>query len=420
MNRYLKIGLLLAASISLPSAVNGSQWSAEVGYESRIYQHSGPQGQAKIHPSLRFEGEYYKGWKDGLESFTFSPILVVDVQDGERSHFDIREFSWVHVDDGWELRGGIRTVFWGVMETRHLVDIINQTDQVMNLDGEDKLGQPMINLSIDQSWGTLDFYLMSFFRDRTFIGPDGRLRGPLVVDVDNPKFESSNKRSRIEGAVRWHQYFGDFDIALSHFSGIGRAPTFELAGSVVGVTFVPNGLVTPVYAVVDQTGIEMQYMYEGWAFKLEAISHYGHAGRYSATAFGFEFTQSGLYDTRLDLGWVVEYSYDGRDESAPVGVPEHDLTVATRWALNDVDASEALLGVVVDSQSDELVFFLEASKRLGEYWKVYIESRIFVGGKPLPHDLVSVLAELSSPDSQNKLGYLQDEDFLRIEFVRYF
>lgn len=418
--RYFRVGLYFVLGVWLPVGVNAAEWSAEIGYESSFYLHSGPQGQAKMHPSLRLEGEYYRDWKGGQESFTFSPLLALDVQDSERTHWDIKELAWIHVDDGWELRSGIRTVFWGVMETRHLVDIINQTDQVMNFDGEDKLGQPMVNLSIDQSWGTLDLYVMSFFRDRTFAGKDGRLRGPLIVDTDNPRFESANKRSRIEGAIRWHQYFGDFDIALSHFSGTGREPVFELQGTLVGTTFTPNGMVTPVYPVIDQTGLELQYIYEGWALKAEAIHHYGYAGRYSAAAFGFEFTQSGLYDSRIDLGWVVEYSYDGREERAPVGTPEYDLAIATRWSLNDVESSEMLIGVIADERSDELVFFLEGSRRLGEYWKLIVESRIFVGGDPLPHDLPSVLAQLSNADSDNKLGYLQEEDFLKVELVRYF
>ena len=67
-------------------------------------------------------------------------------------------------------------MFWGVTELRHLVDIINQTDLVENLDGEQKLGQPMVQLTLLKDWGTLDFFAMPYFRERTFTGPDGRPR----------------------------------------------------------------------------------------------------------------------------------------------------------------------------------------------------------------------------------------------------
>ena len=404
------VGLGLLAAICFATGTTAEEWSGEIGLESRVYQHSGPQGQSKLHPSVRVEAEYYNDWNDGRDSFTFSPMAVFDVQDGDRTHWTIGELAWIHVDDNWELRTGIRTVFWGVTETRHLVDIINQTDLVMDVDGEDKIGQPMINLSFERSWGTLDLFLMSIFEERTFPGADGRLRGPLVVDTDNALFESSNKKHRLEGAVRWHQYYGDFDIAVSHFSGNGREPVYLLNGTVL----------TPVYPVIDQTGLELQYIYEGWALKLEAISHYGSAGRYGATVFGFEHTLTGIYDSRVDLGWVVEYSYDGRGDATPPGVLEHDLTIATRWMLNDVDASELLTGVVLDERSQEWVFFFEGSRRLGEYWKLVLESQIFMGGDPLPQDLPSVLAQLGSLDPDNKLGYLQNEDFVKIEVIRYF
>ena len=42
---------------------------------------------------------------------------------------------------------GVRRVFWGVAESNHLVDVINQTDAIENPDQEDKLGQPMLNLA---------------------------------------------------------------------------------------------------------------------------------------------------------------------------------------------------------------------------------------------------------------------------------
>ena len=46
------------------------------------------------------------------------------------------------------MRLGLRKVYWGVTESQHLVDVINQTEGVENLDGEDKLGQPMLNLAL--------------------------------------------------------------------------------------------------------------------------------------------------------------------------------------------------------------------------------------------------------------------------------
>ena len=77
------------------------------------------------------------------------------------------------------------------MESRHRVDYINQTDGVEDVDGEDKLGQPMLNLGLQRDWGDLNFFYLPYFRERTFPGTKGRLRAPLVVDTDRARYEAS-------------------------------------------------------------------------------------------------------------------------------------------------------------------------------------------------------------------------------------
>ena len=76
-----------------------------------------------------------------------------DSQDDERSHADLREAYWGYESDDWDVIIGVNKVFWGVTESRHLVDVINQTDLVEDIDQEDKLGQPMINIATQRNWG---------------------------------------------------------------------------------------------------------------------------------------------------------------------------------------------------------------------------------------------------------------------------
>ena len=74
---------------------------------------------------------------------------------------------------------------WGVTETNHRVDIINQTDFTEGFDGEEKLGQPMIKISFERPWGLLDVYALLGFRERNFSGTKGRLRLPLSINEKN-------------------------------------------------------------------------------------------------------------------------------------------------------------------------------------------------------------------------------------------
>ena len=58
----------------------------------------------------------------------------------------------------------------GVTESRHLVDVLNQVDGVEDIDEEDRLGQPMINISTQRDWGSVDLFVLPGFRERTFAG----------------------------------------------------------------------------------------------------------------------------------------------------------------------------------------------------------------------------------------------------------
>ena len=88
-------------------------------------------------------------WDADSQRFTFTPFFRHDFADDERTHHDIREALWMTWESDWELRAGIGKVFWGVTESLHLVDVINQTDFVESLDGEEKLGFSVANANKD-------------------------------------------------------------------------------------------------------------------------------------------------------------------------------------------------------------------------------------------------------------------------------
>ena len=77
-----------------------------------------------------------------------------------------------------------------------------------------------------------------------------------------------------------------------------------------------QGVLRPFYPVIDQTGLDAQAIVGDWAWKLEAVSSSGYEGRYSAYNAGFERSLVGVLGGRGDLGLVVEYMFDDRDERA--------------------------------------------------------------------------------------------------------
>ncbi|KZY40725.1 MULTISPECIES: hypothetical protein [unclassified Oleiphilus] len=373
----------------------------ELGFQARTFVEEGLADQSQFQSSLSGQIEFDTSLGQG--DFVAKVFGRYDFEDDERTHFDLREALWTYYGDSWELQAGVGKVFWGVTESMHLVDIVNQSDSVENPDGEDKLGQAMLKFSLERDWGTIDLFWLPYFRERTFVGEDGRLSAsPLPVSNDEASYASGAQEWHSDFAVRYSHYVGELEFALSHFSGTSREASFR-----------PNATfseLVPHYHLIDQTGIELQYIYDSWLLKFEGITNsgfgdaLGRKGRYSAAVFGFEYTQVGIFESSADLGWVLEYMFDDRKEHATHAF-ERDIFAGWRYAFNDEDSSEILTGVIFDPRTEELMFSFEANKRLASDLKLNIEARVFHGAES---------------DDQLKTYGLRDEDYLELELVKYF
>jgi hypothetical protein len=346
--------------------------------------------------SVVAQPELYHEWENG-SSFIATPFARIDSVDAERSHFDIRELNYQWVHDTWELRIGIGKVFWGVTEFVHLVDIINQTDLVEHIDGEEKLGQPMAHLSLAREWGVMDMFILPYFRERTFPGRRGRLRSRIVVDTDKAKYESSAEQYNIDLALRYSRTVGAWDFGIYHFAGTGREPTFLLKINSEG-----RLRLAPFYEQINQTGLDVQSVIGNWLYKLETLYRTGQGDGFFACVGGFEYTFINMASSGIDLGLIGEWAYDDRDNPYKTGF-DNDLMAGARMAFNDAASTEALMGIIQDLNSTGTAFTLEASRRITDHWKISIDA-FFV---------------LDSSDSDT-IYDLRNDDYLQLELSYYF
>ena len=370
--------------------------SGNISIEARHFIHDG------LYPdqrsgglSLSLQPELRKRWDNDRKSFTFIPFLRWDDKDNERTHADIRQLDGVVASGDWEYQMGISKVFWGVTESQHLVDIINQTDSVENVDGEDKLGQPMLRVSRMMDNGSLGLYVLPYFRERTFSGATARLRSPLVVDTDNPIYESSDEEKHIDYALRWNQTIDDIDLGLSWFQGTSREPDFQVSRT--------GRSLTPYYRQIKQVGLDVQYTSEAWLWKLEALRRDNKDTGYTAAVGGFEYTFTGINDSSADLGAIAEYHLDSRDEKASTPF-QNDIFLGGRFSLNDAQSTELLAGSVFDLDHQSKTFRVEASRRIGDDIKVNLEAQ----------------AITSTSEEDATLHSLRADDFIQLEIQRFF
>lgn len=428
--RLLPLCLLLCAAAA-QAGVRG-----ELGVEATGYTQPAAQGQDDAGASVWLKPN---AWHDaGAHRFEATLFARGDSLDEERTHTDVREAFWSwrtgfsgnnQTGDGsLELRAGVRQVFWGVTEGTHLVDIVNQTDSVDALDGEQKLGQPMLGLALERGAHALDVALLAGARERTFAGRDGRLRLPLLVDRSLTAFESGNGRSRIDGALRYQYNDNGLRLGLSLFGGNAREPELHpvvdpaqlVYSGGMPVAFAPGyqPVLAPFYPVILQAGIDAQYTAGDWLWKLEAIERIGQLDPFQAVDAGFEYTQVGalsLRDGSIDIGWLAELLWDSRDNVATTPF-EHDLLLGARFAFNDTASSELLASLIVDLHSSEQLWSLEGSRRFGDSLKLALETRVFAG-MPAPQD---AFAFLVTPDSDHKLRPLAHDDYLRLSLTWFF
>ena len=379
MNAASKTTLLVLGLLGGSSAVAG-EWDltgfAELN--SRVFGNDGrnPEQHDGAGSSLAVQTELY--WQGDGNRTRFSAVGFgrLDAEDDERSHLDLRELNFGVTGNGWDVNVGVNKTFWGVTEARHLVDVINQTDLVEDIDEEAKLGQPMLNLNLDRDFGRIEMYVLPRFRERTFPGSDGRLRSPLPVDADAAIYESRDGNRHKDVALRYSHYFGNLDVGAYVFDGTAREPRFEFSGD--------GQRLVPVYEPMQQFGLDLQLTGDAWLLKLEAIARDSVSDSFVASVAGIEYTFFGVSDNGADIGVLFEYLYDGRSELAPPTVYDNDIFLGTRLALNDVGDTSVLAGAVIDTQTHEAFLNIEASRRFGD--RLTLDGRLRMFGNARPGD----------------------------------
>lgn len=396
--------------------------------------------------------EFFQGWDDGKQRIVGELFQRYDAQDEARTHGDVRELYYQVIADDFEFRLGARRVYWGVTESRHLVDIVNQSDFVENIDNEDKLGQPMMNLALIREAGTLDLILMPYQRARTWPGVEGHPRLPFPVHAHDAMYETTRAQNHLDYAARYAGSFGPLDVGLAYFDGTAREPRLlpclqqgsrdangdPVPGTGTGpncdvfagvpssdvpeqiipalqqlglaptpeqvqAAILDNLVLVPYYDRLRQVSLDAQYVTGSMALKLEALRRKQQERWTWAAVTGFEYTIGDVWGSGTDIGLLAEYLYDERDEFLGV-LTDDELFAGTRIALNDVAGSQLLAGVIASRRdAGNRLVGIEASRRLTDDWRLALESRLF-----------------SAMSEDGVDAFLEDQDFVTLTLERFF
>ena len=137
-------------------------------------------------------------------------------------------------------------------------------------------------------------------------------------------------------------------------------------------------------------------------WKFEGIYRSGQGPSYGSATGGFEYTFFDLSGKGADLGVLLEYLWDSRGADAPVPF-ENDVFAGVRLALNDVQSTELLPGVIFALSENAWLYTLEASRRIGDSWKLSVEGQAFNNIFP-----------------QGSFFSLREDDFIQVELAHFF
>ena len=389
-SKYALIGLVSCLT-ALPAAALEIEVDGNVELEARLFPDEGALP-AMEQNFMAIAGELELGLysRDNTHAIIVKPFGRYDQRDHERSHADLREAKYRYVNNAIELTIGADKEFWGVTEFVHLVDIINQTDNVEGTDGEAKLGQLMVKASYASPYGTFTAYALPHFRIRQFADPEtGRPNYGFTVDDETVHFESgetSGDARRVDDyALRYKHSIGAIDIGLSFFDGTAREPQLLLAAP---PSAGRQAVMQAFYAYRRQAGLDVQATLGPWLVKLEALqetqNYYQGALPTLASPFeevttnratgGIEYSFYNVFNSGTDIGLVAEYMWDERELDAPHPFA-NDFGIGLRWTANDVQSTAVLIGTIIDLDSDSSVISLEAERRIGSNFKAIVEAR---------------------------------------------
>ncbi len=431
------------ALLALPLAAEAIEFRPRLEAEGRwFYQAEDEGGDAPLLGSVAGTLEAFVSWGDN-QRLVGEFFGRWDENDDARTHGDIRELYYQQSGEDFEFRLGLRRVFWGVTESRHLVDIVNQSDFVENISNELKLGQPMASFAAVRDAGTLELFLMPVQRERTFPGDEGWPRLPFPVAESETTYESKDEDRHIDYAVRYAGSFGPVDFGLAWFDGTARDPRLDpcvkrgaggtyWTGSPTDLTCPPTA-VTPVtpppvpppppfdpaqveaeiraatilvprYDLLRQASIDAQYVAGSMAWKVEAVRRKLLGEVTWGTVAGFEYTFGDIAGSGIDVGVLGEYLCDEKDDALNALVDD-EVFAGVRLALNDVAGTTLLAGALASRDDGKSRRYgIEGSGRLNDDWKLSAEARLFS----------------KWPKADPATGFLAEQDFVTVTLERFF
>ena len=347
--------------------------------ELRVEQDGEVTSEASWHPRKAA----FSGQKNNFLHLETRPELAIYGDNGEiliqpriisgsagNGFVDIREGHFTTRLGKADILLGNTIVFWGKTESYNPVNVINATDYSRGLMRSEKRGAPMLRLSWPLGPGRIDLLTIGFI-ENIYPGASSRER-PSPQILKNATFSSGANSGNLANALRWSGYFGGVDLGLSWFHGTGTSPRMLLQA---------NDKLKPDYSRITQAAMDIQYIRNASALKMELIHRSGQYNRfgvtesYQAGVIGIEHNFYDIDGSGDDIILIAEYANDSRMGRSHSGF-QNDFTFGARWLWNDVKDTEFSSLLTHDLDNAGKILRLSFNRRIDDQLTFEVSSRL--------------------------------------------
>ena len=365
---YFILGLFLTFNTTAISSNNDWEINHEIVFEIREFHKQEAYSNQKNTYSSYYKSELFITISDN-SNFISEPYFRYDHNDKNRTLFDLKVNKFTYFKDNYEIKFGIDEVFWGITESKNIVDIINSNDSTAG-DLKEKLGQPLLAYTFfSDNIGYMDFYYLPQLIKSSQISQEGRLRFSNPTENYGHIYSGGSGEKVPSWAFKWEKNIGISDFSIQGFRGNSRENSITpiLEGTTIKYF--------PAYERISQLGTYAQLVSGPIIYKLEAIKRNGQKNsknirkNFFSYTFGIEYLYNRLFEKKWDISTFIEYSNDDRNNDS-LDILQNDLFIAARLVFNDIEGTELTTSATFDLDGGGNTALTEFSSRLSENMRV--------------------------------------------------
>jgi hypothetical protein len=299
-------------------------------------------------------------------------------KDNDRTFLRINELYTEYEGEDYKILLGKNIRFWGALEVQNIVDTFNIEDNRTDSLTTDKIGAYNISYSHYFEDSELSVIAKLYEQKNKMANPSYiySILNEGQSYTKNLESEKSLYRPSLYLTYNGSSYGDEYslDYAFIYETGYDSQRYFTVNNNqYTQHAYLVNKFMTYNTLVFDSTLYKLEALYAN-VTEDKNISDYIHV------AIGIEHTLDAL-ENGNEIGLITEYYYyDTLDNNQLTDLTlgetfQNDLFLGMRYSFNDADDSNAVGGIIFDTQYNEQSYYVEYETRIYDLAKVKLDYR---------------------------------------------